>query len=180
MWKNIAIVAVVMLLAGLAVFQNMKDIKAEEKEAVLPAEAAPRPNYLAPPFQLKGLDGKVYEVGGKREKPLLLNFWASWCGPCETEAPDLARLYEKYNGQFDLYAVNLTKYDSVAEAKAFAEKHKFAFPVLLDEELAAAQLYRFTVIPTSFLIDRNGVIVEVINLLEAKELEKKIKSLINN
>lgn len=177
MRKNAIILSIVVVLAGLAVYQN---IRANEKETVLPTEVAPRPNYLAPSFQLNGLDGKVYAVGGKRDKPLLLNFWASWCDPCEQEAPDLARLYEKYKDQLDLYAVNITKNDDLEAAKAFVKRYKYTFPVLLDEDLVAARQYRFTVIPTSFLIDRNGVVVEMINLLEAKELEKKIKSLINS
>lgn len=177
MKKNALILTIVLLLAGLAVFQN---VKTKDKEVVLPTEVAPRPNYLAPAFELTALDGKAYNVGGKREKPLVLNFWASWCGPCEEEAPQLARLYEKYKDQLDLYAVNVTKNDTVEEAKLFAKRYQFTFPVLLDEELAAAQKYRFTVIPTSFLIDRNGVVVEIINLLEPKELEKKFKSLINS
>ncbi|WP_438448612.1 peroxiredoxin family protein [Gorillibacterium sp. sgz5001074] len=171
--KNMAVLVVVLLLAVVALYRDF----GQAKES-LPAQTAAKAQYNAPAFTLKGLDGNTYSVGGKRDKPMLLNFWASWCSPCEEEAPDLARLYEKYKDQLDLYAVNVTGNDDVKSARAFAERYRFGFPVLLDEKLEAAELYRFQVIPTSFLIDRNGVVVEMINLLEPKELEKKLKKLI--
>ncbi len=149
-----------------------------QAEAVLPAEAAPRLNMAAPSFQLTALDGATYQVGGPREKPLLLNFWASWCSPCEEEAPALASLYDKYKDKLDLYAVNLTENDDFDHVKAFTNRFKFHFPVLLDYKLEAAKKYRFQVIPTSFLIDTNGNIVDVINLLTFEELEKKLQKLI--
>lgn len=150
----------------------------EKPEAAVQAEALVRLNMPAPPFQLTGLDGAAYQVGGPRSKPLMLNFWASWCGPCEEEAPALASLYDKYKDKLDLYAVNLTGNDDFDQMKAFAEQYKFHFPVLLDYKLEAAQKYRFQVIPTSFLIDTKGNIVDVINLLTPEELEKKLQRLI--
>lgn len=150
----------------------------EKKDAAIPAEAAPRLNQPAPSFQLNALDGAVYKVGGPREKPLMLNFWASWCGPCEEEAPALASLYDKYRDKLDLYAVNLTGNDDFDQMKAFAAQYKFHFPILLDYKLEVMLKYRVQVIPTSFLIDKNGNIVDVINLLEPEDLEKKLKKLI--
>lgn len=175
--RNKAVILLVLLLTVLAVYRNWGG---EAKETAVNGQAATRLKAPAPAFSLKGLDGEVYEVGGSRDKPLFLNFWASWCGPCEEEAPELARLYEKYKDKLDLYAVNVTGNDDAARAQAFAERYKFRFPVLLDEELEAARLYRFQVIPTSFLIDRNGVVVDVINLLDPPELELKIKKLIGS
>jgi thiol-disulfide isomerase/thioredoxin len=174
--KNKVVILLALLLAVLAIYRNSDN---SDKETMLNGHASTRLHAPAPAFSLKALDGAVYQVGGKREKPLFLNFWASWCGPCEEEAPELSRLYEKYKSQLDLYAVNVTGNDDLEAAKAFAERFKFGFPVLLDEQLDAAKLYRFQVIPTSFLIDRNGVVVDVINLLEPPELEKKIKKLVD-
>src|SRR4051794_16340982 len=104
------------MLAGIAIYQN---IQAKHKETILPTEEAPKASFLAPSFTLTGLDGSTYTVGGAREKPLFVNFWASWCGPCEEEAPDLVNLYNKYKGQFDLYAVNVTQGDKLENVKAF-------------------------------------------------------------
>lgn len=170
--KNIAVIAIVLLLAGLAVYQNFA---AADKEVVLPQETAPKPNYLAPAFSLGALDGNTYHAGGPRDKALLINFWASWCGPCEREAPDLKRLYDKYKDKIDFYAVNITQGDKLNDVKAFVQQHGFTFPVLLDTEGKAAELYRVYAIPTTFLVDRNGVIQDAFNLLNPDELEKRIK-----
>lgn len=176
MKRNWIVLVGIVILSGLAIYQNLA---AKDKEVILPTETAPKPEFLAPSFSLQGLDGQTYNVGGARDKPLFLNFWASWCGPCEMEAPDLKRLYDKYSDQLDMYAVNITRNDKLENAKKFVERHEFTFPVLLDEEGKASELYQFYFIPTSFLIDRNGVIAEVINLVEPKELERKIKKLID-
>lgn len=175
MKKNLFILVVVVFLTGFAVVQNMQ---LKNKETILPTEFAPKANFLAPGFTLTGLDGTEYTVGGKRDKPLLINFWASWCGPCEEEAPDLVNLYKKYEGQFDLYAVNVTLGDRMQDVNAFVKKYKFPFPVLLDKKGAVSEMYRFLVIPTSFLVDKDGVIREVFNVLPPKELEKKLKSVL--
>jgi thiol-disulfide isomerase/thioredoxin len=174
--KNLAVLAIVIVLAGLAVYN---DRGKSEKEAALPVEAAPAVGYLAPGFELNSFEGASYKIGGQRDKPLFLNFWASWCGPCEEEAPTLAKMYEKYKDKLDLYAVNATGNDDFDAAKAFAGRYKFTFPVLLDHKLDAIQMYRVQVIPTSYLIDKNGVIVDVVNLMEPDELEKKIRKLID-
>jgi thiol-disulfide isomerase/thioredoxin len=178
--KNMSVFLVLLILIGIAVFQN---VSARGKEALKKAETkfqdtAPKPGFLAPAFKLTGMNGKTYEVGGKREKPIMLNFWASWCGPCELEAPDLKSVYEKYGNDFDLYGINTTDKDNLEEVKKFVKHYKLPFPILLDTDGKIADQFRFNLIPTSFLIDRNGVVVEVVHVLAPKELERKIKNLI--
>lgn len=140
---------------------------------------APKIGALAPAFALDALDGKTYAVGGKREKPMLLNFWASWCGPCAEEAPDLQRLFEAFGGQFDLYAVNVTKSDDMKAVRSFVAGNKLTFPILLDKKLEAAPLYRFSVIPTSFLIDRDGFVVDTFHVLPYDQLSHKMQRLLD-
>jgi len=174
--RNVMILAVIILLAGFAVYQNSERV---HKAAALPTEQAPQANFLAPAFTLTGLDGKEYTIGGPRDKPLFVNFWASWCGPCAEEAPDLVNVYKKYEGQFDLYAVNVTPGDKMDNIKKFVDQYKYPFPVLLDKKGENAETYRVVAIPTSFLIDKNGVIREVIHVLSPRELDKKIANLIS-
>ncbi|UJF31594.1 TlpA family protein disulfide reductase [Paenibacillus hexagrammi] len=178
MWKkNGFILAIVVILAGLAVYQSVSN---SDRQTSLPAEEAPQTNYLAPTFTLTGLDGKEYTVGGARDKPMLVNFWASWCGPCEEEAPELVDVYKKYEGQFDLYAVNVTPGDKIENIKKFVEQYKYPFPVLLDKQGTNADTYKVIAIPTSFLIDKNGVVRDVIHVVSPKELDKKISQLIKS
>lgn len=173
--KNWIVLALVVLLAGFAVYQNMA---AADKEVSLPKETAPRPNYLAPTLSLVGLDGQAYEVGGVRDKVLLINFWASWCGPCEVEAPDIKRLAEKYKTDLDVYAINVTQQDRMENVKSFVKFHQFDFPVLLDSDGSAANTYRIKGLPTTFLVNPDGVITDAFNLLNPDELEKRIKELV--
>lgn len=159
--------------AGTAWKEAVEQI-ASSRPGFAPAPPGPQTGAPAPAFSLKGLDGKAYEVGGKREKLLLLNFWASWCGPCEEEAPLLVKLYEKHQDSLDLYAVNVTAEDSRANAESFANAFAFPFPVLLDEQGQIAAKYRIFGIPTSFLINRDGDIVDVIHLADAAQWEAKL------
>lgn len=96
-------------------------------------EELPRIGFKAPGFELLALDGKEYGLEGVKGKPVVINFWASWCGPCRLEAPDLVELYEKYGENIEIYAVNQTFGDSEQAAKAFANEYGFKFPVLLDK-----------------------------------------------
>ncbi|MGG3491821.1 TlpA disulfide reductase family protein, partial [Brevibacillus choshinensis] len=73
---------------GYAVWQQP-----QQSAAVVAEVQKPEVGYLAPHFTLTGLDNQVYKVEGKRTKPVILNFWASWCGPCRMEAPDLQKLH---------------------------------------------------------------------------------------
>ncbi|MBB6730208.1 TlpA family protein disulfide reductase [Cohnella zeiphila] len=119
---------------------------------------APEIGAAAPSFTLTGMDGKTYNLRQFRGKPVLLNFWASWCGPCREEAPYLTKLKEKYGNELQIVAVNVTDSDSEKSARQFASSYGFTFPVLLDPDGTAAARYRIRPIPTSLFIDANGVI----------------------
>ncbi|MGG6313461.1 TlpA family protein disulfide reductase [Paenibacillus macerans] len=149
--------------------------------SVLAAEGAPKPGTAAPAFALPGLDGKTYEVGGKREKALLLNFWASWCDPCKEEAPELVALADRYKDSLDIYAVNVTLYDKLDEAKAFVKNYGYTFPVLLDEKEDAYRKFNGVAFPTNVLVDEQGVIQDVIvGVIPPEELEAKIKKMLES
>jgi thiol-disulfide isomerase/thioredoxin len=180
--KNITVFLLLLILIGIAVFQNVsaRGKEALKKDQSIVQETAPKPGFLAPTFNLTGMDGKSYGAGGKREKPMMLNFWASWCGPCELEAPDLKSVYEKYKHDFDLYGINTTDKDNLAEAEKFVKLYKLPFPILLDKNGKVSDQFRFSMIPTSFLIDRNGMVVDVFHVLSPNELDRKIKKLIQD
>ncbi|MBE1441064.1 TlpA disulfide reductase family protein [Paenibacillus sp. OAS669] len=179
MKRNVPAVCIALCLVVLAAYQTLLNpgLEAEASSAAAPFREM-KYNQPVPSFTLQGLDGKTYRVGGQRDKPLMINFWASWCGPCKEEAPDLAKVYEKYKDKFDLYAVNVTREDRMADVQSFVKRNGFTFPVLLDKEGATAELYRILFVPTSFLIDKQGVLREVIHVLPPEQLEQRIQSLI--
>jgi cytochrome c biogenesis protein CcmG/thiol:disulfide interchange protein DsbE len=136
----------------------------------IPVTPEPKKNHFAPSFSLSSLDGtSSFKAGGKRDKVLIINFWAAWCGPCDVEAPDLKDIYEKYKDKLDLYAVNATKYDKLREAKDFVKEQQFVFPVLTDAKGDVGDLYKVFSYPTSFIVDRDGVIRERIEGIISRE-----------
>jgi thiol-disulfide isomerase/thioredoxin len=173
--STIVIGAAVLVLAVLAVAQGTGIISGGEV-----TETAARPGFLAPPFELAGFDGNTYEVGGRRDKPLLVNFWASWCSPCHLEAPDLQKLYEEYEGAFDLYGVNVFTLDTRTGIRAFLDEYGITFPILLDETgEVTGRLYGVSGYPVSFLIDQRGVIVDaVFGIIDREAIARKIDRLL--
>lgn len=95
------------------------------------------------------------------------------------EAPDLVRLYDKYRGDIEIFAVNATVGDPVQEAQAFSERFGFEFPVLLDLDGVAGIDYKVFSLPTTFFVDKDGIIVDQARgVLPPDQLEKKFKQLI--
>lgn len=92
------------------------------------------------------------------ERPVLLNFWASWCGPCKSEMPDLDRLYADYQDRVEFMMINLTdgSRETVDSASAFIRESGYGFPVYYDTDVSAAAAYSVYSIPTTFLIDAQG------------------------
>ena len=114
---------------------------------------APAP--LAPDFTLRAVDGPNVRLQEQRGRVVLVNFWATWCGPCRKEMPHLSRLYDKYRASgFVLLGVNVD--EDTRNAAAVAAKLGVKFPVLLDTDKKASQLYDLNAMPSTVLIDRDG------------------------
>lgn len=116
----------------------------------------------APDFTLQSLDGERYTLSKLRGKVVLINFWATWCGPCRREIPDLTRLHDKYGEQgFIVLGISM---DDLApdQIKRFADNYKISYPVLhgpYSELMKIAQAYGgIGAIPTTFLVDKQGKI----------------------
>ena len=117
--------------------------------------AAVTPAALAPDFTLRSSDGPNLRLNEQRGRVVLVNFWATWCGPCRQEMPHLNRLYEKYRASgFVLLGVNVD--DDARNAIGLATKLGVKFPVLLDTEKKVSQLYDLSAMPATVLIDKDG------------------------
>ena len=124
---------------------------------------APRMGFLAPDFSLQTLQGDALGLPDLQGRPLIINVWASWCTPCKAEMPALERVYQRYRDQgLVVLAVNATNQDSVAAASTFVQDHGLTFPVLLDLDGSVTRLYQVSAFPSSFFVDRQGVIREVV------------------
>lgn len=163
--------------------QPEAQIQNNEKETgeEVKVEELPRIHFKAPSFELKGLDDKSYTLESVKGKPIVLNFWASWCDPCKKEAPEMVKLYRNYKDYLEIYAVNLTTGDNLESVKKFVDEYGFSFPVLLDSKDVAASKYNIQAIPTTFFINADGIIVDQIIGYGGKTLlAKKFESLVSN
>ena len=98
-----------------------------------------------------------------RGQPLLINLWASWCPPCKAEMPAFERAYRDYKEKgFQVLAVNATNQDNLNNAINFVQEYKLSFPILLDTNGEVSRQYHLNSLPTSFFVDRSGVIQQVI------------------
>jgi DsbE subfamily thiol:disulfide oxidoreductase len=112
----------------------------------------------APDFKLDALDGQTVVLSQLQGTPVLLNFWATWCGPCRSEMPLLQHIHEEGYGVM-LLTVNVAEGSS--DVSQFMDSYGFSFTVLLDQQAAVAQKYNVMGIPTSFFIDGEGIIREI-------------------
>jgi peroxiredoxin len=126
------------------------DDAARELDLIRPA----RPKQ-ASDFTVSLLGGETLKLKGQRGRPVLVNFWATWCAPCREEMPAMERLYLKHRQRgFVLLAVSVDT--DAALVKPFLERLKLTFPVALDAKMDLANAYGVRALPASFLIDRNG------------------------
>ena len=123
------------------------------------AEDAEAQRTAAPDFTAYDADGNAVQLSDYFGKPLVLNFWASWCGPCKSEMPAFQQAYEQEDGvQFLL--VNMTGgRETQADAEALLAQEGYTFPVLFDLDLDAAMTYGVTALPTTYFLDAEGNLV---------------------
>jgi peroxiredoxin len=115
----------------------------------------------APDFVLTDLNGKKHRLSDYRGKGVFLNFWGTWCKPCEKEMPYINKQYEVYKDQgVEVIAVNVGEPE--LSVRKFAERFGLKFPIVIDQQDQVMNAYDIDPLPTTFLIDKNGKIVEII------------------
>jgi len=132
----------------------------------------------APNFQLQNLDGQSISLSDFKGKPVLINFWATRCGPCIYEMPYLQEIYDEWSGKgLILLAINVGEGSSTV--KGFMQNYNLSLPVLLDTDGAAFRRYNVTILPTTFFIDENGIIQEkkLGAFRDKTEIEKRLSKI---
>ena len=167
----IVIVTCVAYFVGRALFSTYKESK--EIEAVQLSQG-----IQATDFTLPLLNGKKVTLQEYKGKIVILNFWASWCEPCNTEMPHLQAFYERHQRDVEILAVNVTTKDKVTNVEKFVEKYRLTFPVLLDESGDTSTMYGAFTFPTTIIIDREGNInQEILGPMNEELLDSLIKPL---
>ena len=120
-----------------------------------------QPRQEAPDFTVYDAQGNAHKLSDYRGKPVVLNFWASWCGPCKSEMPDLQEAYSRYGQDIHFLMVNLTDgYQETKEsASAYITGQGYSFPVFYDTDVDAAATYGVSAVPVTYFIDGEGYLV---------------------
>jgi len=124
----------------------------------LVAEVAPRINYLAPDFSLKDYKGDTIKLSDFKGKPVLINFWATWCPPCRAEMPEIEAAYRKYKEKSGLIVLGVDAREEAAAVKKYVADGSYSWYMPMDYAGEVITAYGVVAFPTSFFIDRQGYI----------------------
>jgi peroxiredoxin len=170
----------ILVAMGVGLLATMSPTWPLESEAAQGAACDPNAKMANLNFTLKDMNGKDVNLTAYKGKVLLVDFWATWCGPCKVEIPGFVDLYTRYRGQgFEI--VGMLVDDQIAKARPFAKQYKMNYPVLDadkrdDVKDAFGPLWG---LPTAFLIGRDGRICKKHSGFATKEqFEKEIKGLL--
>lgn len=163
-----------LLIAGLAIVATRQ---LAFRAAPQVETEAPLPGFLAPDFTLQTHTGEALRLSDLRGRPVVLNFWASWCGPCRIETPHFQAFSEQYADE--LVVVGVNQQESTAVIADFAAEFGLTYPLLVDASGEINRTYAVFGLPTTLFIDAEGVIVDIApGAITAAYLEERTAQLV--
>ena len=186
------LVLVIIIGGGMLLYRNLG--QNFDLEEALPTETVPQnagqegaqptettPQNLAPDVTVTDADGNEVRLSDFRGKGVVLNFWASWCGPCKSEMPHFQQAYEEYGEDLHFLMVNMSAAfgDSQADAEKILTENDYTFPVYYDTKTECAYSYGVTGIPMTFFIDKDGNLVSgVSGMISQADLDRRILTIL--
>lgn len=173
--KNFLILTMILaLLMGGCAGREVQEETAAPAETEAPTEQSV---IYAPDFTVVDAEGNEVKLSDFIGKPIILNFWASWCGPCKSEMPELEAAYQTWNEEIQFLMVNLTdgSYETMESAQEFLAGTEYTFPVYFDTFYDAATTYGVSSIPATYFIDADGAVAaRFVGAIDAESLETGI------
>ena len=159
-WAGLVVIILIAVgIWGVFKFSSSADsANRVEVENVTGLDPAPKIGHPAPDFRLRTLAGQEVALSDFRGQPVVINFWATWCGPCRVEMPHFQEAYTAYQNEVVVLGVNLTERDNPDDIPGFVEEFGLTFPILFDEQGEVAQLYNAFGQPASVFVDAGGVV----------------------
>lgn len=136
----------------------------------------------APDFTVQDAGGKEVSFSEFKGKPVVVNFWASWCPPCKSEMPDYEKMYQEYGKKgVSFVMINMTdgSRETVAGAQKFLKDNGYTFPAYFDVKQSAAGAYGISAIPDSVFIDKNGTVVNAFTgVIDADTMKTNLEAIL--
>lgn len=182
MKKSFISIAVIVVLVAITLFLNLSKTNTSDSAANVDGlETKVATGYLAPNFTIEHVDGKKISLSDFKGKPVFINFWASWCPPCQEEMPFIQKAYEDYGDKIEFVMINVIETDTLQNMESYIAENGYTFPVYLDKKNVVTDLYNIYGFPTSFFIDSKGVIRELVTGGMTKAFfTQKIQDLLRN
>lgn len=162
--RTFGFVLTALVIGGMIAFMVKSNVEeTDEPIDLLATEVQGLDQGATPPdFELKTLDGDVVKLSDLKGKKVLLNFWASWCGPCKAEMPHMQKYYETHRDDtdFEMIAVNLTTSERRGHEgiEEFVDAYGLTFPIPLDEDGKVGEAYNAISIPTTYMLGTDGTV----------------------
>jgi cytochrome c biogenesis protein CcmG/thiol:disulfide interchange protein DsbE len=158
MQKNQRIILYILILIAAAAWIALSASTTNAKTNI-----APQAGFTAPDFTLETPENVEYSLSKLKGNAVLVNLWATWCPPCRAEMPAIEKMYQEYKDKgFVVLAVNMTYQDDPAAVSPFIRKYGLTFPILLEETGHIGAAYQLRSLPSSYFINRAGIIQEVV------------------
>lgn len=183
----VLILVIVLLLGGaIVLYSKLKQTVASEQLAAKEPRTQEQSDdgseeaqqkTPAPDFTVYDAEGNEAQLSDYVGKPIVLNFWASWCGPCQMEMPDFHEKYLELGEDFHFLMINMTdgSRETVESASEFISEREYTFPVFYDTQSSAAMTYGAYSLPTTYFIDAEGyVIAQATGAIDAETLQRGI------